>query len=146
MLRPHSLSRSLAFPASGSGPSALHGKRSPARSRRRARVPGPPTPRMGGCRVESPKPTEGRIAMKRSLLAVLATVGLVLGLSGPASAASPAASCSGLNGSSLAGQPGAKAADVRDGMGEADDLGIPLGALISEFSRSHPGSVEACFE
>jgi hypothetical protein len=84
--------------------------------------------------------------MKRSLLAGLATLGLVLGLSGSASAANPAASCSGLNGSSLAGQPGVKAADVRDGMEEADDLGIPLGALISEFSRSHAGSVEDCFE
>jgi hypothetical protein len=84
--------------------------------------------------------------MKRSLLAVLATLALVLGLSGPASGASPQASCQGLAASSLAGQPGARAADVRDAFGEAAELGITPGALISEFSRSHSGSAEACFE
>jgi hypothetical protein len=84
--------------------------------------------------------------MKRSLLAVFATLALSLGFSGPASAAAPPASCQGLAASSLAGQPGARAADVRDAFDEAADLGITPGALISEFSRDHAGSVEACFE
>jgi hypothetical protein len=55
-------------------------------------------------------------------------------------------SCGGLAASNLAGQPGAKAADVRDAFAEAADRGITPGALIGEFSRSHLGSVEACFE
>ncbi|HEY6654683.1 MAG TPA: hypothetical protein VI028_11185 [Solirubrobacterales bacterium] len=84
--------------------------------------------------------------MKRILLAVFATLALALGLTGPASAANSHASCSGLAGSSFAGQPGAKAADVRDGMEEANELGITLGALVSEFSRDHAGSVEVCFD
>jgi hypothetical protein len=85
--------------------------------------------------------------MKRSLVALFAALAVSLGLlSGPASAADPQASCQGLAASSLAGQPGARAADVRDAFGEAADLGITPGALISEFSRSHLGSAEACFE
>jgi hypothetical protein len=84
--------------------------------------------------------------MKRTVLAVFATLALGLGLSSPASAADPHASCGGLVSSNLAGQPGAKAADVGDAFAEAADRGITPGALISEFSRSHLGSVEACFE
>lgn len=84
--------------------------------------------------------------MGRSLLGVLGALALALGVGGSASAASPHASCSGLAGSSFAGQPGAKAADVHDGMREAAELGITLGALVSEFSRDHAGSVEVCFE
>jgi hypothetical protein len=84
--------------------------------------------------------------MKRSVLAVFATLALGLGLSSPASAADPHASCGGLVSSNLAGQPGAKAADVSDAFAEAADRGITPGALISEFSHSHLGSVEACFE
>jgi hypothetical protein len=34
---------------------------------------------------------------------------------------------------------------VRDAFAEAEDRGITPGALISELSRSHLGSVEACF-
>jgi hypothetical protein len=83
--------------------------------------------------------------MKRSFFVVLPTLALVLGLSGPALAADPHASCGGLVSSNLAGQSGAKAADVRDAFAEAADRGITPGALISEFSRSHLGSVEACF-
>jgi hypothetical protein len=45
--------------------------------------------------------------MNRSLVAVSATLALGLGLSGPASAADPRASCEGLAASSFAGQPGA---------------------------------------
>jgi hypothetical protein len=85
--------------------------------------------------------------VKRSLLALFAALAVSLGLlSDPASAADPHASCQGLAASSLAGQPRARAADVRDAFGEAEDLGITPGALISEFSRSHLGSAEACFE
>ena len=84
--------------------------------------------------------------VKRSLLALFAALAVSLGLSGPASAANPHASCGGLVASNLAGQPGAKAADVRDAFAEAEVRGITPGALISEFSRSHLGSVEACFE
>jgi hypothetical protein len=74
--------------------------------------------------------------MKRSLLAVLATLALVLGVSGPASAADPHASCQGSVASSFAGQPGVRAADVFDAFDEAADLGITPGAVRSEFSRA----------
>jgi hypothetical protein len=84
--------------------------------------------------------------MKRSLLAVLATLALVLGLSGPASGASPEASCQALVNSSFAGQPGARAAELQSAFEEAAERGVPVGAVLSEFSRSHAGSVEACFE
>jgi hypothetical protein len=84
--------------------------------------------------------------MKRSLLAVLATLGLVLGLSGPASAADPHASCQALVNSSFAGQPGARAAELRSAFEEAAERGIPVGAVLSEFSRLHGGSIEGCFE
>jgi hypothetical protein len=29
---------------------------------------------------------------------------------------------------------------------EAADRGIPVGGVLSEFSRSHGGSIEGCFE
>jgi hypothetical protein len=74
--------------------------------------------------------------MKRSLVVVLATLALVLGLSGPASAANPHASCQGLVVSSLAGQPTAQAQNRFDAFAEAADLGITPGALTSEFARS----------
>ena len=83
--------------------------------------------------------------MKRSLLAVLAMLALVLGLSGPASAASPQASCQALVNSSFAGQPGARAAELQDAFAEAAERGVPVGAVLSEFSRSHGGSIEGCF-
>jgi hypothetical protein len=82
--------------------------------------------------------------VKRATLAVLATLTLVLGLTGPALAVSPQASCQGLAGSSLAGQPGAFAQERVDAFAEAASLGITPGALTSEFSRHHEGSVEAC--
>jgi hypothetical protein len=49
--------------------------------------------------------------MKRSLLALFATLAVALGLSAPASAATanPHASCAGKVGASLAGQPGPRA-------------------------------------
>ena len=78
--------------------------------------------------------------VKRSSLAALATLALALAISGPASAANPAASCSGLAGSSRAGQPGAEAAVQH----EIQAQGGPPGALESEFSQNHLGTAEAC--
>jgi hypothetical protein len=81
--------------------------------------------------------------MKRSAFVVLATVALVLGLSGVASAgANPSASCSGLASSSRAGDPGAEAA-VQFEI-QANEEGVPPGIIESEFSRDHLGSAEAC--
>jgi hypothetical protein len=82
--------------------------------------------------------------MKRSLLAVLATLALVLGVSGPASAAAPPASCQGLAASSLAGQAGARADVVQGVFEEAGGPGATAGFLFSDFSRFHDGSAEAC--
>ena len=84
--------------------------------------------------------------MKRSLLALFAALAVSLGFSGPASAASPEASCSGLAASNLAGQPGARAEVIRGAAAEAEEHGITLGALNSEFSRFHDRSAEACLE
>jgi hypothetical protein len=84
--------------------------------------------------------------MKRSLLAVSATLALALGLSGPASAADPHAGCQGLAASSLAGQPGAFAQERQDAFAEAAELGITAGQLTSAFaSQEHLGDLEACF-
>lgn len=80
-----------------------------------------------------------RIAMRKP--AAVATVALSLGLVGPASAASPQASCQALVNSGFAGQPGARAAELQDAFAEAADLGVPVGAVLSEFSRS-----DSCFE
>jgi hypothetical protein len=82
--------------------------------------------------------------MRRSLLA-LATLAVVLGSSGPASAASPQASCQALVNSSFAGQPGARAAELQSAFEEAAERGVPVGAVLSEFSRVHGGSIEGCF-
>jgi hypothetical protein len=80
-----------------------------------------------------------------AILAVLAALAMVLGLSGPASAASPQASCQALVNSSFAGQPGARAAELQDAFEEAAERGVPVGAVLSEFSRVHGGSIEGCF-
>jgi hypothetical protein len=61
-----------------------------------------------------------------------------------ASAASPAASCSGLAGSSRAGDPGAEAEVVGFVLAEAAFEGFPPGATFSDFSRFHLGSAEVC--
>ena len=84
--------------------------------------------------------------MKRSLFAVSATLALALGMVGPAAAAAPQASCQALVNSSFAGQPGARAVELREAFGEAAELGITPGAVLSEFSRQHSGSIDACFE
>jgi hypothetical protein len=76
-------------------------------------------------------------------LAAVATVALSLVLVAPASAetADPHASCQALVNSSFAGQPGARAVELQDAFAEAADLGVPVGAVLSEFSRS-----DSCFE
>ena len=83
--------------------------------------------------------------MKRSSVVVSATLALGLGLSGPAAAAAPPASCQGLAASSLAGQAGAFAQERQDAFAEAQERGITPGALTSEFARSRDGSLDACF-
>jgi hypothetical protein len=85
--------------------------------------------------------------MKRSLLAVFATLALVLGLSGPAwsATASPNASCAGQVGASLGGQPGARAVVAHGFIEEARSEGGPPGLLQSEWSRLHQ-PLEGCLE
>ena len=85
--------------------------------------------------------------MKRSLLVLIATLALVLGLSGSASgAANPVASCMGVTASSFAGTPGGEASDRGDGRDEAAEQGIPPGALFSDFAHAHLGDVDSCHE
>jgi hypothetical protein len=84
--------------------------------------------------------------MKRRLVGVFAALALALVLSGPASAASPQASCQALVNSGFAGQPGARAAELQSAFEEAAERGIPVGAVLSEFSRLHGGSIEGCFQ
>jgi hypothetical protein len=82
--------------------------------------------------------------VKRSLLAASATLALAVAFTGSASAANPQASCSGLAGSSRAGQPGAEA-QVQFGIqAEAAFEGTTPGAIESGFSQDHLGSAEAC--
>jgi hypothetical protein len=83
--------------------------------------------------------------MKPSLVVVLATLALVLGISGSASGAAPPASCQALVNSSFAGQPGARAAELQSAFEEAAERNVPVGAVLSEFSRVHGGSIEGCF-
>ena len=89
-----------------------------------------------------------RIAMRAP--AAVATVVLSIGMVSPASAADPHAdphaSCQALVNSSFAGQPGARAMELDSAFEEAADRGIPVGGVLSEFSRSHGGSIEGCFE
>jgi hypothetical protein len=76
--------------------------------------------------------------MKRSLLAVSATLALALGSSPAASAATanPPASCPGQVGASVAGQPGARAEIAHGFIGEAQSEGVhPPGFFQSEWSR-----------
>jgi hypothetical protein len=82
--------------------------------------------------------------MKR--LSVLVAVSLALAgfTASAASSANPAASCSGLAGSSRAGDPGAEADVVLFVIAEAAFEGFPPGANFSDFSRFHQGSAEAC--
>ena len=80
--------------------------------------------------------------MQHTMLAALAALALALAVSGPASGANSAASCSGLAGSSRAGQPGAEATVQHDIQAQ----GGPPGALESEFSQNHLGSAANCLD
>jgi hypothetical protein len=84
--------------------------------------------------------------MKRSLVAVFATVALALALSAPASAATANshASCAGLAGASRAGQPGAQAEVVFGVMSEAAAEGVPPGAIFGGFAHFHDQTAAAC--
>jgi hypothetical protein len=85
--------------------------------------------------------------MKGRLLTVVAASALAAAASGAASAASPRASCVGIGSSSLAGEPGARAAVQADVDGFAASLGLPnRGAVYSANAHEHEGSVEACFQ
>jgi hypothetical protein len=86
--------------------------------------------------------------MKRILVAVLATLALALGLSGPASAATPDphASCAGLAGASRAGQPGAQAEVVLQVVGEAHFEGFSPGVEFSDFAQFHDQTAEICLD
>jgi hypothetical protein len=87
--------------------------------------------------------------MKRSLLVLIATLALVLGVSASASAvtASPNASCAGLAGASRAGQPGAQAEVVLRVVREAHLGGFSPGAVeFSGFAHFHDQSVEVCLD
>ena len=86
--------------------------------------------------------------MKRSLLVLIATLALVVGVSAPASAATPNphASCAGLAGASRAGQPGAQAEVVHQVVGEAQFEGFPPGATFGDFAHFHDQSVEVCLD
>jgi hypothetical protein len=75
--------------------------------------------------------------MKRSLVVVFATLALVLGLSGQASAAAPQASCAAKISSSLAGQPGERAEIAHTVKVDSASEGVPPGAFQSEVAHSH---------
>ena len=86
--------------------------------------------------------------MKRSLVAVSATMTLALGLSpaGSAAAANPPASCTGVVGASIAGQPGARAEIAYGFVVEAQSEGVhPPGFFQSEWSQLHQ-PLEGCLE
>jgi hypothetical protein len=79
--------------------------------------------------------------MKRIWLAVLASLALALGLSGPASAANSHASCSGLAGSSRAGDAGAEA-DTQVDIKEPRSTRGDAGSNCEWVSRDYLGSAE----
>jgi hypothetical protein len=81
-------------------------------------------------------------------LAVVASTALSLALVAPALAetADPHASCQALVNSSFAGQPGARAVELQSAFAEAAERGVVVGAVLSEFSQSHGGSIDGCFQ
>ena len=86
--------------------------------------------------------------MRRSLLAVSATLALPLGLSpaGSAAAADLPASCSGMVGASIAGQAGARAEIAHGFIAETRSEGVhPPGFYESEWSQMHE-PLEGCLE
>ena len=85
--------------------------------------------------------------MKGRLLTIVLVLAIAAGASGAALAASPRASCLGIGSSSLAGEPGARAAIQAEVDAFAVSLGLPnRGAVYSVTARQHLGSVQACFE
>jgi hypothetical protein len=85
--------------------------------------------------------------MRRSLLAVSATLALALGLTpaGSAATTSPDASCAGTVGASLASQPGARAEVAHGFVTEAQSEPHPPGFFQSEWSQMHQ-PLEGCLE
>jgi hypothetical protein len=87
--------------------------------------------------------------MKRALVGVLATAVLALGLSAPASAATPNdhASCAGIVPATFAGDPGRQAERALDFVGQGKQFGIPPGRdLFSEVAHQHPADLGGtCF-
>ena len=85
--------------------------------------------------------------MRRSLLAVSASLALPLGLSpaGSAAAADLPASCPGMVGASIAGQPGARAEIAHGFVAEAQSEPHPPGFFQSEWSRLDQ-PLEGCVE
>jgi hypothetical protein len=77
-----------------------------------------------------------RTLMNRAFFATVVALAVTAVLAGPASAASPEASCQGLAASSFAGQPGTFDDERRDAFAEAAELGITPGAVTSMFARS----------
>ncbi len=86
--------------------------------------------------------------MKRSLVAVLATLALVLGLSASASAttANPHASCNGLVAASRAGDAQAQSNVVHDVIAEAMFEGRPPGSTFGDFAHFHDQTAEVCLD
>jgi hypothetical protein len=83
--------------------------------------------------------------MNRIVVTAFATAALGFGIAAPAAAdANTHASCSGLAGSSRAGQPGAEALIQFGIQADAASQGIPPGAIEGGFSRLHEGSAAAC--
>jgi hypothetical protein len=82
--------------------------------------------------------------MKRLSVLIALSFALAGFTSNAASAANPAASCSGLAASSRAGDPGAQAEVVNFVLAEAAFEGFPPGANFSDFASFHQGSAEAC--
>jgi hypothetical protein len=87
--------------------------------------------------------------MKRSLVAVLATLALALALGSPASAgtANSHASCAGLAGAFHATQgPGTHAQVVHDVIAGSTSQGVPPGATFGGFAHLHEGTAEICLD
>ena len=86
--------------------------------------------------------------MKRSLIVLVATLAMVLGVSASALAATPDphASCVGLVAASHAGEPGAQAEFMAATILVAKFAGLPPGLGISNFANSHEETAEVCLD
>jgi hypothetical protein len=86
--------------------------------------------------------------MKRILVGVVATVALALGMSAPASAATPNdhATCLGILAADVAGQPGTWANTVHATINQAKNFfGFPPGVSFSNSAHRH-GTDTDCFD